>query len=104
VGLRRSLFDEIGGFPTNFSGSQDIVFSWRAQLSGRLIHFVPEAVYLYRYRDSLRGLFRQCRNWGTSNVLLYYHFHQAGMPGRTLRTALTEWFDVLRGVARARSK
>ena len=27
VGLRRSPFDPIGGFPTNFAASQDVVFS-----------------------------------------------------------------------------
>jgi glycosyltransferase involved in cell wall biosynthesis len=104
IGLRRSAFDRIGGFPEEFSGSQDIVFSWRAHQRGLTIVPVPAAVYLYRYRATLRGLFRQCRNWGTSNVLLYRTFRHAGMPPRTLRAAAAEWRDVLGGMARARSK
>jgi glycosyltransferase involved in cell wall biosynthesis len=104
VGLRRSLFDKIGGFPEDFPASQDIVFSWRAQQIGAQIQFVREAVYLYRYRDTLRGLFRQCRNWGTSNVLLYRLFRDAGMPRRPLRAVLDEWGRVVRGLARARTK
>jgi glycosyltransferase involved in cell wall biosynthesis len=104
VGVRRALFEAVGGFPTEFSGSQDIVFSWRAQLAGAAIHFVPEALYRYRYRATLGGLFRQARNWGKSNVLLYRHFRSVGMPGRTRREAVREWRDVLIGLARARSK
>jgi glycosyltransferase involved in cell wall biosynthesis len=104
VGLRRRLFDKIGGFPEEFPASQDIVFSWRAQQIGARIHFVREAVYLYRYRDTLRGLFRQCRNWGTSNVLLYRLFRDSGMPRRPFRAVLDEWGHVLRGLARARTK
>jgi glycosyltransferase involved in cell wall biosynthesis len=104
IGLRRDLFDMIGGFPEDFSGSQDIVFSWRAQQLGVTIAFIPEALYLYRYRATLRGLFRQCRNWGTSNVLLYRMFRTSGMPPRTMRVAVVEWRDVLREIVRARSR
>jgi glycosyltransferase involved in cell wall biosynthesis len=104
IGLRRTLFEKVGGFPTEFSGSQDIVFSWLVQLAGTPIHFVPQALYRYRYRATLRGLFRQTRNWGKSNVLLYRHFREVGMPARTLREAAKEWRDVLAGLARARSK
>jgi glycosyltransferase involved in cell wall biosynthesis len=104
VGLRRSLFDTIGGFPEDFAGSQDIVFSWRAQQAGRHIHLVREAVYIYRYRDSLSGLFRQTRNWGTSNVLLYSRFREAGMPGRNIRTTLEEWKGIAKGLLGARNR
>jgi glycosyltransferase involved in cell wall biosynthesis len=104
VGVRRALFEAVGGFPVEFSGSQDIVFSWRVQLAGTPVHFVPEALYRYRYRATLRGLFRQARNWGTSNVLLYRQFREAGMPGRSLREAVKEWRGVLISLARARSR
>jgi glycosyltransferase involved in cell wall biosynthesis len=104
VGVRRALFDAVGGFPEEFSGSQDIAFSWRVQLVGTPIRFVPEALYRYRYRATLGGLFRQARNWGASNVLLYRQFRPAGMPARSLREAAREWRDVLTGLARARSR
>lgn len=104
IGIRRSLFESLGGFPEEFSGSQDIAFSWRAQLAGSVIHYVPDAVYRYRFRKSLVGLYRQCRNWGFSNVLLYVQFREHGMPGRSVRTALQEWFDVIRHFPRARSR
>ena len=104
VGLRRRLFETVGGFPEDFPASQDIVFCWRVQLTGTPIHFVPEALYRYRYRESLYGLFRQSRQWGTSNVLLYCHFRHAGMPGRSCRTSFNEWRAVAVGLTRARTK
>ena len=104
VGLRRSLFERVGGFPEDFPASQDIVFSWRVQLNGVPICIVPKAVYRYRYRESLRGLFRQSRNWGMSNVLLYRQFRGRGMPGRSPGTAFKEWGAVVAGLAGARTK
>ena len=102
IGVRREVFDAIGGFDPSFTGSQDVVFSWRAQQCGYSIHFVPEAVYRYRYRSSLAGLYRQTRNWGYSNVLLYRTFREAGMPGRPLSVAVREWCGAVAALARAR--
>jgi glycosyltransferase involved in cell wall biosynthesis len=104
IGIRRSVFESLGGFPEEYSGSQDIAFSWRAQLAGCDIHFVPEAVYRYRYRTSPWGLFQQSRNWGYSGALLYRQFRPAGMPGRTRRTASADWLAALSSLARARTK
>ena len=80
VGLRRELFDASGSYPEDFSGCQDIVFAWRVQLAGASIHFVPEAVYRYRHRDSIPGLYRQCVNWGYSDAHLFHRFRALGMP------------------------
>ena len=96
IGIRRSLFEIAGGYPEDFSGCQDIVFSWKVQLAGAPVHFVPEAVY--RHRDSLRGLFRQCLNWGASDAQLYRVFRSHGMPSRRLGLALREWGEVSIGL------
>lgn len=104
IGVRRSLFDRIGGFPEQFTGSQDVVFAWSAQLAGAHLHFVPDAVYRYRYRSSLGGLFRQTRNWGISNVLLYRHFRPHGMTRRPLRDARRDWVGSIAALLRARTR
>lgn len=104
IGVHRSVFDRAGGFPEEYSGSQDIALSWRIQLlAGSAIHFVPDAVYRYRYRATLAGLFWQTRNWGFSNTLLYKEFRKHGMPPRPFRAAAREWAQVLRDLARARN-
>ena len=103
IAMRRALFEKVGGFPVNFPALRTWCSagdcSWREFRS----HFVPEALYRYRYRSTLRGLYRQAKNWGKSNVLLYRHFRAAGMPPRTLRVATREWRDALTGLVRARS-
>ena len=104
IGIRRSLFESVGGYPEEFSGCQDIAFTWRAQLQGARIHFVPEAVYRYRHRSSLSGLYRQCVNWGKSEVRLYRTFRSAGMPRRRLAAAAREWWEVGTGLVRSRGK
>jgi len=84
------VFQRLGGFAEQFEPSEDIAFSWTVQLQGMSIHFVPEAVYRYRYRESLHALFRQSRRWGRSNVALYRSFRHLGMPAREVRCSVAE--------------
>jgi glycosyltransferase involved in cell wall biosynthesis len=105
IGLRRALYEALGGFDEEFSASEDIALSWKAQLlHGTNIHFVTDAVYLYRNRDSLPALYRQSRTWGFSNTLLYRRFRDYGMPGRSLKIAAREWLEVMRLLYRARNR
>lgn len=105
IGLHRKFFEEAGPIPEEFPASEDIAFSWRLQLEkGLRPHLVPGALYRYRYRHSLWGLFCQGLRWGDSNVLLYRKFRDDGMPGRTWRMALSEWRQVLAGLLRARRR
>lgn len=99
IGLRRSLFERIGGFAEDMDGSEDIAFSWQSQLvAGAQIHFVLEAVYRYRHRHDLLATFEQSRLWGRSDVRLYRRFRERGMPGRSLRVGAREWASVVAGL------
>lgn len=105
IGLSKPLFGRVGPLPEELDASEDIAFSWHVQLTfGVKLHFVADALYRYRYRHSLGGLFRQSKGWGRSNVLLYKKFRQAGMPGRSLQMARAEWVAVLKGLCRARNR
>lgn len=104
VGIRRTAFETAGGFSESLNGAEDVGFSWTARRAGLDVGFVPEAVYRYRYRDSLRGLFRQTVNWGVASVRLYAEFREAGMPGRTLPQAAGEWMAVGRDLLHARNR
>lgn len=101
IGVRTELFARLGGFLEECSGSEDIAFSWTAQLAGVDIHLVREAVYRYRYRHDLAGLFLQGVNWGCGTVRLYRRFGRLGMPARRLGAAALEWRDVLLGLLRS---
>ena len=99
IGIRRELFERLGGFSEVLQGSEDLAFSWTAQLdAGIEPRFVPEALYLYRYRRTLRALFRQGARWGRDHVRLYRTFRPRGMPGRPMMTAAREWGSALGGL------
>lgn len=99
IGIRRSLFDTLGGFSERFSWAEDLALSWRAQLTaGVPPRFVEPAVYLYRYRTTYWRLFIQGIGWGEDSVLLYLTFGAQGMPGRSATTGAREWAQVLGGM------
>ena len=105
IGIDRDLYFAIGGFPEEFSGSEDVAFCWKAQLqAGMPLRFVTDAVYYYRYRTTLPKLFMQAATWGRDSVLLYKTFRSAGMPARRFSTAITDWISAIAGALQASSR
>jgi glycosyltransferase involved in cell wall biosynthesis len=105
IGIHRSLFEAVGGAAEDRLFACDVTLAWEVQLlGGARIHFVPEAVYHYRHRDTLRNLFRQALGWGTSNPILYKNFRAFGMPRRPWRAAIQEWRHVAGQLTRARTR
>jgi GT2 family glycosyltransferase len=104
LGVQREVFATLGGFADNMDYAEDVDFCWRAQLSGVPIVFVPEAVVRYRYRPSLRSMFRQHRNFGRASVLLYRTYRSSGMPGRATGAGLKEWWGLSKGFLVIRSR
>ena len=74
MGMRRSLFDALGGFDTSVGVSDDIDLCWRAQLAGVEIAFVPDAVLMYRYRSSLRALYAQGVRYGVAASIMHRRY------------------------------
>jgi glycosyltransferase involved in cell wall biosynthesis len=104
LGFQRSVFEAVGGFRERATFCEDVDISWRMQLAGYRIEFVPDAVVHYRSRTTLRAMFRQHRNFGRSRALLYHDYRAAGMPPRPSRTALNEWLFIARALFRIRSR
>jgi len=104
IGVSRSVFEAVGGFPEEFTRMQDIALSWEIQFQGVDLHYVPEAVYRVRYRSTLYGLFRQGLAGGSHAPLLYRRYRRAGMSRRTASDVVRSWIRLGRALARARSK
>lgn len=105
IGIRRSVFDAVGGWPEEYvAAAQDIAFSWRVQLAGVPLRFEPGAVYRYRHRRTLPEIYRQQRDWRVALPLLYREFRPSGMPGRSLRMAASDWIRGIGGLVRARNR
>jgi GT2 family glycosyltransferase len=104
LGVQYPVFATLGGFADDMDYAEDVDFCWRAQLSGVPIYFVPDAVVRYRYRPSLRLMFRQHRNFGRASALLYRTYRESGMPGRPTRACLHEWWGLSKGFVLIRSR
>lgn len=80
LGMHKSVFNRAGGFDEDFLCLEDTDFCFRVQLMGIALHFVPDAVMLVRFRQSVRDIFRQQQKWGEYNVRLYKRYSSQGMP------------------------
>ncbi len=70
LGIKQSLHVAVGGFDESMRNLQDTDYCWRVQLTGAKLHWVPEAVVHYRFRNTLGGIYRQVRGYAEHNVLL----------------------------------
>ena len=104
LGVKKKLHQAIGGFDEAFPYLHDTDFCWRLQLSGTQLHFVPQAVSHIRYRDTLKGIFRQAIGYAEYNVLLYKKFRQHGMPRLHYQTVLSAWLIFFKKLPSIRSK
>ena len=105
MGIRKTLFDEIGGFDLAMPGAvEDVDLCWRAQRHGGRIGYVPGAVLQYRYRPSLRAQAGQAFSYGRAEVVLYCHYRSLGMRRRSRSEVLKKWAMFARRCLRARSR
>jgi GT2 family glycosyltransferase len=80
LGIHRSLFDWLGGFDTSVGVSDDIDLCWRAQLLGKSIEFVPDAVLMYRFRNKAGPLYRQAIRYGEAVSIMKRRYAKILQP------------------------
>ncbi len=91
-GMRRTAWQQLGGFREHHYGSDEVEFFWRAQLDGLSAGYVDDAVVNYRLRPGYRDLFRQQRAWAASRALLLKEFGRHGLiKRRSAAAALKAW-------------
>lgn len=61
--FRRETLVELGGFDPR-AATEDIMFSWKAQLAGWDIFYEPRALFAMHVPTGVAGLFRQRHRWG----------------------------------------
>ncbi len=80
LGVWADVLAELGGFDERFIlGNDDVELAFRAQVQGFEIGFAADAVVAYRHRVEPVAVFRQFRNYGRGEPLLYADFRSAGM-------------------------
>lgn len=101
LGVKKRLFEMVGGFDEALPYLHDTDFCWKLQRAGVQLHFVPDAVLHIRYRGTLRSLYRQARNYGEYNVMLYKRYRPLGMPRLTVKQGIRGWIIVGQHAIRA---
>ena len=92
----RRVVDDIGGWNEGYVGAgNDVEFSFRAQLHGHRLGYVPDAVVRYRYRDDLRSWARQSYLGGRATSHLVADFRAAGLPTEPPRGVLRNWLRLV---------
>jgi glycosyltransferase involved in cell wall biosynthesis len=104
IGVRRDIFEAVKGFDPSIQLGNDVDFCWRVQRLPTPLVFVPEAVVAYRYRQTVRAIFRQARTYGNAGPTLYRRYRGDGMPRRPWRRAVRFHAAALVRLARVRSK
>ena len=97
MGIKRGLFEAVGGFDEAVDIADCCDLAWRVQLeTGVELAFAPEAVLHYRYRHSLRGMFAQARGYGRAEVDMYSRYLDRGLKRIAVRRSLRRWARLIR--------
>ena len=80
LGVRRSVFLDVGGYDPELVYLHDTDFCLKAQLAGHTLFFVEDAVMHVRFRSDLRAVLRQALNWAEYNMLLSKRYRNHGEP------------------------
>jgi GT2 family glycosyltransferase len=88
MAMKRTLFQELGGFDESYPSATDVDFCWRAQLLGASFLWSREAVVIKRPKTS--GGWRQHYSFGLDDVRLFSNFRDRGMR-RQWRLAMKSW-------------
>ena len=84
LGIHRSVFRTVAGFDPSVRYLQDTDLCWRVQLTGVPLVFVPDLVVHVRLRSTLRGMYRQGRNYGASLARLERRYAGRTVPDTTI--------------------
>jgi O-antigen/teichoic acid export membrane protein/glycosyltransferase involved in cell wall biosynthesis len=84
MAVRRELHEAIGGFDESLSSCEDNDYCFRLQLRGVDLGTVEGAVYHYRFRDTIGGIFRQAYWYSEQNarVQRMYRTPDSELPRR----------------------
>ncbi len=90
-----SVYRDLGGMDNRFRASQDVEFSWRAQLAGYTLGFSDEPVVAYRLRAELRPMLRQSFRLGFGFSKLRGIYRPQGCPALKVRRIASWWMALL---------
>ena len=91
LGFTRRVYERVGELDEALPRMSDIDYTWRVQLAGYKLQFLPHAVVHYRHRETLKEMFVQAYRDGHAQVLLYKKYREHGMPWKSWRYGVKSW-------------
>jgi len=104
LGFTRRVYERVGAFDESLLRMSDIDYTWRVQLAGFTLQFLPHAVVYYRHRDTLKGMFEQAYRDGQAQVQLYKKYREQGMPWDSWWRGVKSWALTIRRVPQLRTR
>lgn len=94
MGCWKTVYEALDGMDNSFRASQDVEFSWRAQLEGYTLGFDPEVRVDYRLRSRLRPLMAQSFRLGYGSTMLRGVYRPRGCPPVHLSKVVLAWIEL----------
>ena len=94
-GVKAAVYAEVHGWNEEWPFGEDVDFSWRVQLAGYPLVYVPEAVVNYRPRPTLTAMAKQQFKFGTRSPLLLREFEAFGATRRPLADVVRNWLWIV---------
>jgi GT2 family glycosyltransferase len=99
LGIRRELFERIGGFDESLTALEDADLCFRAQLAGAKLVLAEDAVVHYRFRTGVGEIFRQAGSYAEGFAQLQRKYQP---PGTRFHDAwkwpLRKWRPIVRAL------
>jgi glycosyltransferase involved in cell wall biosynthesis len=104
MGIKRSLHEAVGGFDETWEVLEETDYCFKLQLLGHKLHFVPEAIVYYRYRNTLSGIYKQACSYAQGNVRLRKKYRSPDIRIVSWKSAAKSWFRLLCSLPKQRQK
>lgn len=98
LGIRKDIHEKIGGFDEEMKYVEDAEYCWRVHIAGYKLYFAEKAIIHYRLRDTLWRSFKQARNYGEYDVLLYKKYQKFNIPKQNKKKAINDWKKLFRRI------
>ncbi|MEM9907674.1 MAG: glycosyltransferase [Cyanobacteria bacterium P01_D01_bin.44] len=104
LGIKRAVYEKLGGFDETLLTCEDAEYCRRAQLQGFSLGYVREAMVHYRLRNSLIGIYKQAYSYAQYRVLLHEKYKSTGIFSRSLAEGVMAWRLLAKALIKVRSK
>jgi GT2 family glycosyltransferase len=105
LGIRREMHEAIGGFDEEFLACEDNDYCFRIQLAGGTLGTAEGSIYYYRFKDTIRGIFRQAFIYAEETARLQRKYRRRGVrTAKAWQWPIRYWPTIARSLPRIYAK